>query len=228
MILLDDNFATIVKAVREGRRIYANILKFIIYSITCNAGTLVAITLAPFFGLPLPLLPIQILWLNLLTDSLPGLALAAERAERDVMNRPPVDPQEGIFSSGRGYYVIGFGFLIGAIALAFQAFALRRGLPWQTMVFTFLVLNRMAVALAVRSDRQSLFRIGLLSNRPLCGAIVITFLLQLVVIYTPLLNPVFSTTPLSGEALALTVGLAIGMVLVSELHKAIKRIKRRG
>lgn len=228
MILLDDNFATIIKAVREGRRIYANILKFIIYSITSNAGTLVAITLAPFFGLPLPLLPIQILWLNLLTDSLPGLALAAERAEHDVMNRPPVDPQEGIFSGGRGYYVVGFGILIGAVALAFQAFALRRGLPWQTMVFTFLVLNRMAVALAVRSDRQSLFQIGLLSNRPLCGAIVITFLLQLVVVYTPLLNPIFSTAPLSGEALALTVGLALGMILVSEIHKAIKRLVRRG
>uniref|UniRef100_A0A831XLX0 Cation-translocating P-type ATPase n=1 Tax=Geobacter metallireducens TaxID=28232 RepID=A0A831XLX0_GEOME len=228
MILLDDNFATIVKAVREGRRIYANILKFIIYSITCNAGTLVAITLAPFFGLPLPLLPIQILWLNLLTDSLPGLALAAERAERDVMKRPPVDPKEGIFSAGRGYYVVGFGILIGAIALAFQAFALDRGLPWQTMVFTFLVLNRMAVALAVRSDRQSLFRIGLFSNRPLCGAIVITFLLQLAVVYTPLLNPIFSTAPLSAEALALTMGLAVGMVLVSELHKMIRRMARRG
>lgn len=227
MILLDDNFATIVKAVREGRRIYANILKFIIYSITCNAGTLVAITLAPFFGLPLPLLPIQILWLNLLCDSLPGLALAGEPAERDVMKRPPIDPQEGIFSGGRGYYVVGFGILIGAIALAFQAFALRRELPWQTMVFTFLVLNRMAVALAVRSDRQSLFRIGLLSNRPLCGAIVITFFLQLVVVYTPVLNPIFSTTPLSGEALALTAGLALGMILVSELHKAIKRMVRR-
>jgi len=228
MILLDDNFATIVKAVREGRRIYANILKFIIYSITGNAGTLVAITLAPFFGLALPLLPIQILWLNLLTDSLPGLALATEPAEQDIMKRPPVDPQEGIFSGGRGYYVVGFGFLIGAIALALQAFALGRGLPWQTMVFTFLVLNRMAVALAVRSAHQSLFRIGLFSNRPLCGAILATFLLQLAVVYTPLLNPVFSTVPLSAEALALTVGLAVGMVLVSELHKIIKGMVRRG
>ena len=227
MILLDDNFATIVKAVREGRRIYANILKFIIYSITCNAGTLVAITLAPFLGLPLPLLPIQILWLNLLCDSLPGLALAGEPAERDVMKRPPVDPREGIFSAGRGYYVVGFGFLIGTVALAFQAFALRRGLPWQTLVFTFLVLNRMAVALSVRSDRQSLFHIGLLSNLPLCGAIVVTFLLQLMVVYTPVLNPVFSTTPLSGEAVALTVFLALGMVLVSEFLKVIKRMKRR-
>ncbi|MBT1075883.1 cation-translocating P-type ATPase [Geobacter grbiciae] len=227
MILLDDNFATIVKAVREGRRIYANILKFIIYSITSNAGTLVAITLAPFFGLPLPLLPIQILWLNLLCDSLPGLALAGEPAERDVMKRPPVDPREGIFSAGRGYFVLGYGFLIGAVALAFQAFALRRGLPWQTMEFTFLVLNRMAVALSVRSDRQSLFRIGLFSNLPLCGAIIVTFLLQLMVVYTPLLNPIFSTAPLSGEALLITVGLAVGMILVSELHKVFKRIQRR-
>ncbi|RNC68627.1 MAG: cation-translocating P-type ATPase [Desulfuromonadales bacterium] len=228
MILLDDNFATIVKAVREGRRIYANILKFITYSITCNAGTLVAITLAPFFGLPLPLVPIQILWLNLLTDSLPGLALAAEPAERDIMKRPPVDPQEKIFSGGRGMYVAGYGILIGAIALAFQSFAISRELPWQSMVFTFLVLNRMAVALAVRSDRQSLFRIGFLTNRPLCGAVVITFILQLAVIYIPVLNPVFVTAPLSGEALAMTVALALGMLSVSELQKVLLRKMRRG
>lgn len=227
MILLDDNFATIVKAVREGRRIYANILRFIIYSITCNAGTLVAITLAPFFGLPLPLLPIQILWLNLLTDSLPGLALAAEQAERDVMKRRPVDPKKGIFSAGRGLYVVGFGLLIGAAALAFQMYALRRGLPWQTMVFTFLVLNRMAVALAVRSDRQSLFTMGVFSNPHLCGAILITFLLQLVVVYVPALNPVFSTAPLSGKNLVVTAGLALGMLLVSELYKAIRRMVRK-
>ncbi|KIE42355.1 cation-translocating P-type ATPase [Geobacter anodireducens] len=223
MVLLDDNFASIVRAVREGRRIYANILKFITYSITSNIGTLVAITLAPFWGLPLPLLPIQILWLNLLCDSLPGLALAGEPAERDVMSRPPVDPKEGIFAGGRGYYAAGYGLVIGAAALAFQAAALRMGLPWQTMVFTFLVLNRMAVVLAVRSDRTSLLRIGIMSNRPLVGAIAITFCLQLAVVFVPTLNPLFHTEPLSAPALAATVVLAMGMVLLSEIQKGVLR-----
>lgn len=226
MVLLDDNFATIVRAVREGRRIYANILKFITYSITSNIGTLVAITFAPFFGLPLPLLPIQILWLNLLCDSLPGLALAGEPAERDVMSRPPVDPKQGIFSGGRGFYAVGYGLVIGAVALAFQGVTLRMGLPWQTMVFTFLVLNRMAVVLAVRSDRTSLLRIGIMSNRPLVGAIVITFCLQLAVVFTPALNPLFHTEPMTAAALAATVALAMGMLLVSEVQKGVMRLRR--
>ncbi|WP_318258141.1 cation-translocating P-type ATPase C-terminal domain-containing protein [Geobacter anodireducens] len=182
-----------------------------------------AITLAPFWGLPLPLLPIQILWLNLLCDSLPGLALAGEPAERDVMSRPPVDPKEGIFAGGRGYYAAGYGLVIGAAALAFQAAALRMGLPWQTMVFTFLVLNRMAVVLAVRSDRTSLLRIGIMSNRPLVGAIAITFCLQLAVVFVPTLNPLFHTEPLSAPALAATVVLAMGMVLLSEIQKGVLR-----
>ena len=227
MILLDDNFATIVKAVREGRRIYANILKFITYSITSNAGTLVAICLAPFFGLPLPLLPIQILWLNLLCDSLPGLALAGEPAERGVMAQPPVDPAEGIFAGGRGLYIACFGLLIGAVALALQGYALRRGLPWQTMVFTFLVLNRMAVALAVRSPADSLLKVGMFSNRPLVAAILVTFLLQLTVVYVPVLNPLFSTEPLGGDALILTLALAGGMLVVSEVQKLVVRMAGR-
>ncbi|WP_298270858.1 cation-translocating P-type ATPase [Geobacter sp.] len=227
MVLLDDNFATIVKAVREGRRIYANILRFITYSITSNTGTLVAITLAPFLGLPLPLLPLQILWLNLLCDSLPGLALAGEPAGRDVMNRPPVNPSEGIFAGGRGLYVAGHGLLIGAVALALQVWALRRGLPWQTMVFTFLVVNRLAVAQAVRSDRDSLLRIGIFSNLPLAGAILITLLLQLAVVYFPPLSAVFSTTALPFEPLLFTLGLAGGMLAVSEMQKLVLRLRHR-
>ncbi|WP_298439142.1 cation-translocating P-type ATPase [Geobacter sp.] len=228
MVLLDDNFATIVKAVREGRRIYANILRFITYSITSNTGTLVAITLAPFFGLPLPLLPLQILWLNLLCDSLPGLALAGEPAGRGIMNRPPVKPSEGIFAGGRGLYVAGHGLLIGAVALALQAYALRRGLPWQTMVFTFLVVNRLAVAQAVRSDRDSLFRIGIFSNLPLAGAMLITLLLQLAVVYVPPLSAVFSTTPLPFGPLLFTLVLAGGMLAMSEMQKLVLRLRQRG
>lgn len=227
MILIDDNFATIVRAVREGRRIYFNILKFIIYSITSNMGTLVAVTMAPFFKLPLPLLPIQILWLNLLCDSLPGLALAGEPPEKNIMQRPPVDPASGIFSQGRGTYVAAFGVLTGLIALSLQAFALRKGLPWQTMVFTFLVMNRMAVAFAVRSDYLSLCKIGIFTNKPLLGAVFITFLLQMAVIYVPFLNPVFSSVPLSLAELATTLVLAGGTIVGSEVQKIGVRMLQR-
>jgi len=227
MILLDDNFATIVKAVREGRRIYANILKFITYSITSNTGTLVAIFCAPLAGLPLPLLPIQILWLNLLCDSLPGLALAAEPAEPDVMERPPVKPEEGVFAGGRGWFIAGFGIQIGIVALLLQHYAVAAGMAWQTMVFTFLVANRMAVALAVRSDRQSLFRIGIFSNRPLVAAVLLTFLLQLAAVYLPASNLLFTTVSLSGEELAITLLLAIGMLGVVEVEKYALRQFRR-
>ncbi|MBT0652868.1 cation-translocating P-type ATPase [Geomobilimonas luticola] len=227
MILLDDNFATIVKAVREGRRIYANILKFIVYSITSNTGTLVAICCAPLIGLPLPLLPIQILWLNLLCDSLPGLALTAEPAEPDVMERPPVKPDEGIFDSGRGWFIAGFGILIGIVALILQQYAMAAGMAWQTMVFTFLVANRMAVAFTVRSGRQSLFRIGIFSNRLLVVAVLFTLALQLAAVYLPLAHSLFSTASLAPAELAVTLILAAGMLAVGEGEKWLLRLLMR-
>ncbi|RII27175.1 MAG: ATPase [Geobacter sp.] len=226
MILLDDNFATIVKAVREGRRIYANILKFITYSITSNAGTLVAICFAPLIGLPLPLLPIQILWLNLLCDSLPGLALTAEPSEPDIMERPPVKPDEGIFDGGRGWFIAGFGLQIGIVALFLQHYAMANGMAWQTMVFTFLVANRMAVAFTVRSGHQSLLVIGFFSNRLLTAAVLFTLLLQLAAIYLPLSNSVFITVPLASVELAVTLLLAVGMLAVAEGEKYLYRLFR--
>ncbi len=223
MVLLDDNFATIVNAVREGRRIYRNILRFITYSITSNLGTLTATVVAPLIGLPLPLLPAQILWLNLLCDSLPGLALAVEPAERDVMERPPADPSERVFAGGRGAYMARHGLLIGVVALGFQALAMGAGLPWRTMVFTFLVTSRMAVALSVRSDRQTLAEIGPFSNRPLAGAVFATFLLQLAVVYLPPLRALFGTVPLTWRELA--VAFAVGGIVqaAGEGEKLIRR-----
>jgi len=119
-----------------------------------------------------------------------------------------------------------FGLLIGFAALGLQALALQRGLPWQTMLFTFLVMNRMAVVLAVRSDRESLLRLGLFSNLPLVGAIIVTFLLQMMVVYVPFFNPIFTTEPLAPRELAITLVLALGMVLISEVHKAVVRLRR--
>lgn len=225
LILLDDNFATIVMAVKEGRRIYDNIIRFVKYTMTSNAGTLWAIFLAPFFGLPLPLAPIQILWMNLLTDSLPGLALTAEPAERDIMERAPRHPEEGVFSRGRGFFVIGFGLVIGIAALLFQAFAIKADLPWQTMVFTALVIGRMAVALSVRSESDSVFSAGFFSNKPLLGAIGLTFALQLAVVYVPFLNPVFNTQPLPLSDLLLTLALSSVVLFAVEIEKLIRRRK---
>jgi Ca2+-transporting ATPase len=227
MILLDDNFATIVKAVREGRRIYDNILKFIKYSMTSNAGTLWAIFLAPFFGLPLPLLPIQILWINLLTDSLPGLALTAEPVERDAMNRPPRKPDEGVFAAGRGWFIIRMGLVIGVTTLLFQFWAVRADLPWQTMIFTALVIGRMAVVMGVRSEKHLLFQPGFLTNRPLLGAVALTLALQLAAVYWPFFQGIFSTEPLTLEEFLMTLALSSVVLIVIEGEKALRQVLRK-
>ncbi len=224
IILLDDNFATIVKAVREGRRIYNNILKFIKYSITANAGTIVAIFFAPLLGMPLPLLPIQILWLNMLTDSLPGLALAGEPAEKDVMHKPPRNPQEGVFAGGRGLYIARFGLYVGCVALILQAYAYNNGMAWQSMIFTFLVLNRMGVALAVRSDYFSLWHLGLFSNKAIMAAIALVFVLQLAAVYLPFFNFIFNTEPLSPAELGLVLILSPVTLVAVEVEKLFRRI----
>jgi Ca2+-transporting ATPase len=220
MVLLDDNFATIVAAVREGRRIYDNIRKFIRYVMAGNIGEIVAILVAPFLGMPIPLLPIQILWVNLVTDGLPGLALAMEPAERAIMRRPPRPPDESVFARGMGYQVLWTGVMIGAITLAVQWWAMHVGSPnWQTMAFTSLTMCQMFVVLAIRSDREGLHTIGIFSNRHLAGAVFLTFLLQLAVIYIPALNPIFKTAPLTAEELAISLLLPALVLVAVELEK---------
>ncbi|HET8996037.1 MAG TPA: cation-translocating P-type ATPase [Acetobacteraceae bacterium] len=228
LVLLDDNFATIVAAVREGRRIYDNIRKFIRFVVTCNAAEIWTIFLAPFLGLPVPLLPIQILWINLVTDGLPGLALAAEPAEPGVMQRPPRPPQEGLFAGGMLRHVLWVGLLMAALTLGTQAYAIRSGMPhWRSMVFTVLTLVQMWQVMAIRSDRESLFTQGLRSNTPLLGAVVLTFVLQLAVLYVPALNAVFDTSPLTAGELTACIAVS-GLAFVAiELHKWVGR-KRRG
>lgn len=197
MVLLDDNFATIVSAVREGRRIYDNIRKFIKDTMSSNSGEIWTLFLAPFLGLPVPLLPIHILWINLVTDGLPGLAFTAEPAERGTMRRPPRPPRESIFAHGMWQHIIWFGLFVGAISIASQAWALARGVEyWQTIVFTVLTISQLFHSLAVRSERESIFSLGLLSNRYMLGAVLLTVALQLMVIYVPAFNPIFKTQPL--------------------------------
>ena len=210
MILLDDNFATIVNAIQEGRMIYDNIRKFIKYLLACNSGEVWTLFLAPVLGLPLPLQPIQILWMNLVTDSLPALALAVEPAEGEVMKRPPRDPREGIFAHGLGVFCIWVGLLMSALCIGLQYLELSMGNDhWETMVFTVIVWGQLTTALAVRSEKESLFKLGLFTNKAMLGAVAAGVVLQLAVIYVPFLNPIFRheaphgrrATPLRGPVL---------------------------
>jgi Ca2+-transporting ATPase len=208
MILLDDNFSTIAKAVMEGRRIFDNIRKFIKYTLTSNSGEIWVIFLAPLVGLPIPLLPVHILWINLVTDGLPGLALSSEKAEKNIMQRPPRHPQESIFSKGLGVHVIWVGLLMGALSLGMQAWSIHDGNShWQTMVFNTLCLSQMGHVLAIRSESQSFFSIGMFSNKPLVGAVLLTLILQFVVTYVPFFQPIFRT-----EALTLNEFILVGAV----------------
>ena len=224
MILLDDNFATIVKAVKEGRRIFDNIRKFIKYTLTSNSGEIWTIFLAPFFGLPIPLLPIHILWINLVTDGLPGLALTAEPAEKGIMDRPPRHPKESIFAHGLGTHIVWVGLLMGAACIITQAFSIHTGLShWQTMVFTVLCLSQMGHVLAIRSERESLFSQGFFSNMPLVGAFLLTLVLQMSTIYVPLLNPIFKTEPLTIAELGFTFAMSSMVFIAVELEKLVLR-----
>jgi Ca2+-transporting ATPase len=227
MVILDDNFSTIVKAVREGRRIYDNILKFIKYLMTTNSGELWILLLGPVIGLPVALLPIHILWINLVSDGLPAISLSFEKAEKDIMQRPPRAPQESIFANGRGIHMIWVGILMAGIALSLQGWAIKSNLHWQTLVFNVVCLSQMGHVLAIRSERRSLFSIGVFSNKPLFGAVLLTVLLQLLITYIPFLQSIFKTQSLSPNEFII-VGIASSLVFFAvEIEKGISKRKRR-
>jgi Ca2+-transporting ATPase len=224
VVLLDDSFTTIVTAVHEGRRIFDDIRKFIRYTMTSNSGEIWVLVLAPLLGMPLPLLPLHILWINLVTDGLPGLALSAEPAEKDVMKRKPRPPEESIFADGMAAHILWVGLLIGGLTLATQAWTWYRDQAgWQTMVFTVLVFAQLCHCLAIRSERFSLFSIGLISNPALLGAVLLTVLAQMAVIYLPMLNAVFRTVPLSLTQLATCFGIGSIVFVAVELEKFVRR-----
>lgn len=232
MILLDDNFATIVKAVKEGRRIYDNIKKFVLYILSCNLAEILTILGAPLLGLPIPLLPIHILWINLVTDGLPGIALATEPAEKDIMQRPPRKPEENIFAGGMLYQVIFTGIILAVGALAAQSWAAAHGYDersQQTLVFTVLCLSQLANALSVRSVYRPIFAIPLFANPLLVGSVLLTVLLQAALIYTPLLHSVFKTVSLDSSLLLETLAIPVACLLLIELIKLFyyKVIHRR-
>ncbi|HEY6010456.1 MAG TPA: cation-translocating P-type ATPase, partial [Nitrospirota bacterium] len=224
MVLLDDNFATIVKAVREGRKIYDNVRKFIRYLLTTNSGEIGTLFLAPFFGLPVPLQPIHLLWINLVTDGLPALALSVEPEEADIMRRPPRHPKESVFAHGLGSHAVWVGILMSAIVLSLQAWAIHVGdSHWQTMVFTALCFLQLGHVLAIRSEHESLFTQGLFSNTPLLLSVLGTIALQLLTIYVPALNSVFKTVPLTLAELGIVLALSSAIFIAVEIEKYVRR-----
>ena len=225
VILLDDNFATIVNAVKSGRRIYDNIRKFIKYAMTGNAGEIWSIFLAPFLGLPIPLLPLHILWINLVTDGLPGLALAAEPSEKGIMKRPPRPTNESIFAQGLGVHILWVGLLMGLVTIGTQYLFIDNA-KWQTMVFTVLCFSQMGHVFAIRSDTRSFFQQGPFSNLPLLGAVLVTFVLQMAIIYIPVFQPIFRTHPLTLSELGITLALSLVVFVAVELEKVFKRSRK--
>jgi len=226
MVLLDDNFATIVRAVHEGRRIYDNIRRFVLFVLAGNTGEILAIAAAPLFGLPIPLLPIHLLWVNLVTDGLPGLALAAERADADLMRQAPRPRDENVFARGLWQRILWIGCLIGAMTLALQAWGWHGGSArWQTMAFCVLTFAQMGLALAVRSERRSLASLGLFSNLPLAAAVALTVALQFAVVYLPAAHAVFKTQALSAMEMFACVAAGLMVLVAVELEKWLMRAR---
>jgi Ca2+-transporting ATPase len=227
MVLLDDNFATIVAAVEEGRVIFDNIRRFVKFSIAGNLGKVLVMLLAPLLGINVALLPLQLLWLNLLTDGLLGLGLGVEPAERDTMKQPARSPQASLFGEGMSRHIVWVGFVIGAIALTLGALYYDADNPtdksWQTIMFTALAFSQIGQALASRSTRVSLFKLGLTSNPTLLAMALITFVLQLMAVYVPFLDEFFEVQPLT--AVELLVCLLAGLLTFAaiEIEKGLQR-----
>jgi len=232
MVVLDDNFATIVSAVQEGRTIYDNVRRFIKYLLASNTGELLVLQITQLIaGMTIPLTTLQILWMNLITDGIPALALGVEKGEKGSMTRPPVAPQESLFGRGLGRHILWIGLLMGLSGVLFGYWAwssdvrAANGDPaWNTMVFMFLTIAQMGHALGLRSHRESLFRLPFFGNRLLLIAVGLTISLQLIAIYTPFFNNLFNTAPLTLSQLALCFGLSTIVFWGVEVEKfAIRR-----
>ena len=226
MVLTDDNFATIVAAVEQGRVIYDNIRKFIKYLLTSNSAEILVMLVGPFLGLGLPLLPLQILWINLVTDGPPALALSTEPAEHGIMRRPPRPPDESVFGRGLGRHVVWVGALMALVSLATGLWYSQTAPGiWQTMVFTTLTLSQLSHVMAIRSGDESLFRVGPLSNKPLLGAVALTLALQLLAIYAPFLQRFLETEALPLADLVIAVALSTIIFWAVEVEKWLGRRK---
>lgn len=231
MVLTDDNFASIVAAVEEGRAIFDNIRRFIHFLLSCNIGELLAMFLASLLGMPLPLLPIQILWVNLATDSLPALALAVETAEPGGMERPPRPPTEGVITRGMARMMAIQGLIIGLLTLgafALEYYILGGGVERaRVMAFSTTIFAQNVHAFNVRSNRYSIFELGLFSNRWLVGAFCTVILSELAIIYVPFFQPIFKTMPLTLSDWGIVVGLGLMPLVIVEFIKLVNRLLGR-
>lgn len=211
LVLLDDNFATIKAAIKEGRNIYENVRKFIRYLLASNVGEILVMLFAMLLALPLPLVPIQILWVNLVTDGLPAMALGLDQPEGDVMKRSPRNPKEGIFARGLGWKVISRGFLIGIATLIAFMIAINENpdhLAYaQTVAFATLVMAQLIHVFDCRSEK-SIFARNPFGNMYLVWAVVSSIALMFVVIYYPPLQPIFHTVPILAKDWLMIIGLA--------------------
>ncbi|MEH1893347.1 MAG: cation-translocating P-type ATPase [Nostoc sp.] len=234
MVLLDDNFATIVSATKEGRVVYTNIRRFIKYILGSNIGEVLTIASAPLIGLGgVPLTPLQILWMNLVTDGLPALALAVEPPEPDVMKRPPFSPRESIFARGLGSYIIRIGIIFAIITIALMWWAYQHTHAagyqgdrdaWKTMVFTTLCIAQMGHAIAIRSNNRLTIEMNPFSNIFVLAAVVVTTILQLMLVYVPPLRDFFGTHYLNMQELGVCIGFSALMFVWIELEKIFLRI----
>jgi Ca2+-transporting ATPase len=235
MILLDDNFATIVAATEEGRVVYSNIRRFVKYVLGSNIGEVLVIAASPLLGGGVPLTPLQILWMNLVTDGFPALALAMEPAEPAVMQRPPYNPRESIFARGLGLYMVRIGIVFAILTIVLMVWAYdhaqRDGNPerWKTMVFTTLCLAQMGHALAVRSDTQLTIQMNPKTNPYLWGAVGLTTVLQLLLVYFPPFQRNFGTHFLNFTELSICLGFSALMFVWIEMEKVVYKwfINRR-
>jgi Ca2+-transporting ATPase len=222
MVLTDDNFATVVAAVEEGRTIFANILKAIQFLLSCNVGEILTLFVATMLNWYEPLLPIHILWVNLVTDSLPALALGVDPAEKNIMDRKPRNPEKNIFDKGMITRIIYQGIMVGALTLAAFVYGSQRSLETgRTMAFTVLALSQLVHAFNVRSNKQSAFKAGLLSNRYLLGAVVLSSLLVFAVLEIPFLASVFKVTALKAAEWKMVGVLSLAPVVVVEVVKLL-------
>ncbi|HHX61369.1 MAG TPA: cation-translocating P-type ATPase, partial [Epulopiscium sp.] len=241
MILTDDNFSTIVHAIEEGRNIYNNIKKSVIFLLSCNLGEVIAVFISVLFFWPIPLLPTQILWINLITDTLPAIALGVDPGDKDVMKKKPRDPKESFFSNGAGVRAIIGGTLIGILTLLAFYFGLSEfgyGLKSQdipenvltyarTMAFVVLAASQLFYSLTMRNTTKSIFQVGLFSNMYLIGAIIVGFILQLGVISIPFLAKAFKVQMLSARDWLLVFGFALIPLIINELIKLWMRRKEQ-
>jgi Ca2+-transporting ATPase len=230
LILANDDFATIVAAVEEGRIIYDNIRKFIRYLLSCNMGEVLTMFVAALLGLPLPMLPIQILWVNLVTDGLPAMALGLDPGDPGIMQRKPRSPRESIFAHGLPRQILVMGVLISVSTLLAFITAFYWGgqdlVLARTMAFTTLVVVQLFYVFPCRSESYSVFELGLFSNPFLVGAVLCSFGMQLVVIYVPFFQHIFKTMPLQLSHWGLIFCFAIGITLLQRLVCTVK-IKRK-